>query len=347
VIHPASYDLAEVLSPAWLTAALEQRFPGIVVADAKVVETLESTATKVRFEVSYEQTGGHADLPAAFCVKGYFNPKVGADRRTGIHEAYFYQRLAPTVPVVVPPCYYAAADLDDPHGLVIMQDMCALGAKFFYQLDYYDVETARLSVSQLAAMHARYWGTEQGADDWLKSKILFFPAYIPTDILAELLQGPRTEGLPADMRQAERLKASMHALSERYATRPKTIIHADAHLGNLFRTAGGEIGLVDWQNYELGHWSMDVAYHLATALEPGARAVHERELIMYYLDRLADAGGPRMGFDEAWDDYRAGAAYGYFMWSMTRRVVPAITEELTRRAGRAVLDNGSYQVLGV
>jgi hypothetical protein len=350
MIAPAPYVLDEVLSPTWLTAALQQSLPGVVVAGTRIVETLESTAAKVRFVVTYDDDGGRPDVPTAFCVKGYFNPKVGKDRATGIHEAQFYQRLAAQVRIQVPPSHYAGVDFEDPHGLVIMEDVCALGATFFDQLDHFDLETARQSLTQLATLHGQFWDAPPASadgDEWLNSKILFFPAYIPTDILEELLQGPRADGLPDDMRRAERLKASMHALADRYAAKPKTIIHADAHLGNLYRMADGRIGFVDWQNYELGHWSMDVAYHLATALEPTVRAAHERELLEHYLGELARHGGPPISIDDAWDDYRAGAAYGYFMWAMTRRVVPAITEELARRAGRAVLDNASYAALGV
>ena len=73
----------------------------------------------------------------------------------------------------------------------------------------------------------------------------------------------------------------------------------------------------------------------------------ETELLAYYLDRLAEEGGPRMSFDEAWEDYCVAAAYGYFLWAMTRRVAPHITEELTQRLGRAVFDHRSLERLGV
>jgi aminoglycoside phosphotransferase (APT) family kinase protein len=174
-----------------------------------------------------------------------------------------------------------------------------------------------------------------------------FPEYIPTETMNELLRGPRGEGFPAGMRDAERLKAGMEALADRYAAMPRTLIHADAHLGNLYRTREGRIGFVDWQNYEAGSWSMDIAYHLSTALKPSVRAEHEHELLTFYLASLAEQGGPTISLDDAWDDYCAGAAYGYFLWAMTRRVEPRITEELTQRLGKAVLDHRSLEVLGV
>jgi hypothetical protein len=77
------------------------------------------------------------------------------------------------------------------------------------------------------------------------------------------------------------------------------------------------------------------------------RADNERALLEYYLGQLAAAGGPVIPMSEAWDDYRASALYGYFLWGMTRRVRPNITEELTQRVGKAVLSHDSLEALGV
>jgi hypothetical protein len=344
---PAPFDIEEVLSGTWLTSALQGSLPGVVVAGTDVVASLESTARKVRFTVTYEETADHSGLPTAFCVKGYFNPAFRKDASTGIHEARFYESLAMIVPIRVPTPRYSGINMDPGHGLVIMDDVIAEGAHFYDQLDYYDVETARRSLTELATLHAGFWEASICDESWLAPKIRMFPAYIPTDIMDELLRGPRGEGFPPEMRDATRLKAAMEALAVRYASKPRTLIHADAHLGNLYCTHDGFIGFVDWQNYEAGSWSMDVAYHLATALEPASRSEHEVELVTFYLETLAQRGGPTMSLDDAWDDYCVGAAYGYFMWSMTRRVEPRITEELTHRLGKAVLDHNSLERLGV
>jgi len=346
-IAPAPFEIDEVLSPHWLTGALQRSFPGVRVGASEVVETMESTARKVRFTVSYEDMAGHADLPTALCVKGYFNPDYNKFGYTGIHEARFYNVLAPQVPIRVPTPRYTGIDTALPHGLVLMDDVVAAGAVFFDQLSWYDFNTVRQSLTELAGLHAQYWNHPLAAEDWLAPKIKFFPGYIPDAIMNELLRGPRGEGFPDGMKDAARLKAAMEALADRYATRPRTLIHADAHLGNLYRAPDGRIGFVDWQNYEFGHWSMDVAYHLATALQPAARAELERDLLAYYLQVLADNGGPAISMTDAWQDYRAAPAYGYFLWSMTRRVVPHITEELTQRLGRSVLAHDSLEILGV
>src|SRR5215831_12316255 len=98
----APFDIDEVLSPGWLTTALGRDLPGVVVSGTDTVEVLESTARKVRFTVTYEDTGGHRDLPTALCVKGYFNPELRQFGVTGLHEVRFYDRLADIVRIRVP-----------------------------------------------------------------------------------------------------------------------------------------------------------------------------------------------------------------------------------------------------
>jgi hypothetical protein len=346
-LAPAPFDIDEVLSGHWLTQALQHAYPGVVVGGTEVVETLESTARKVRFRVTYEDADGHQQLPSALCVKGYFNPDYIRFGSTGIHEARFYDVLAPVVPICVPTPRYTGVDRQTQHGLVLMDDVVAQGSVFFDQLSWYDLDTARESLNELAGLHGQFWNDPLASEDWLAPKIRRFPGYISDVIMNQLLRGPRGEGFPDEMREAARLKAGMEALADRYADKPKTLIHADAHLGNLYRRPDGRIGFVDWQNYEFGHWSMDVAYHLATALQPSTRADHERDLLEHYLQRLSDQGGPAMSIEDAWEDYRAAPAYGYFLWAMTRRVVPHITEELTQRLGKSVLAHQSLEVLGV
>jgi hypothetical protein len=96
-----------------------------------------------------------------------------------------------------------------------------------------------------------------------------------------------------------------------------------------------------------GNWSIDVAYHVAAALDVDRRRAAERDLVDHYLDRLAAHGGPRLDREAAWRLYRESLPYGLLMWSMTQRVDPAITNEFVRRTATAVSDHGSFALLGV
>ena len=93
-----------------------------------------------------------------------------------------------------------------------------------------------------------------------------------------------------------------------------------------------------------GHWSVDVAYHIASALEPETRATEERGLLAYYLDALGEHGVEAPSRDAAWADYRFAMPYGFFLWGITLYVQPDIISELIYRLGTAVSDLESYEV---
>jgi hypothetical protein len=175
--HAAPFDLTEVLSPAWLTVALQVRFPGLVVGAIRQVELLASSAQKVRFVVTYDDSAGH-DVPQALCAKGYFNVDSAKFGFSGVHEARFYAELAPIVPLCVPTVRYAGIGSHPPHGVVIMDDVVAAGGTFFDQLDVFDIETARRSLTGLAAMHGRFWGDSLADEPYLEAKTTTYAGYI-------------------------------------------------------------------------------------------------------------------------------------------------------------------------
>ena len=142
------------------------------------------------------------------------------------------------------------------------------------------------------------------------------------------------------MRGLASLAAQVRAL-------PNTLVHGDAHAGNVYRTAAGKLGIVDWQILQKGEWAQDVAYHLGAVLTPEDRRTHERRLVDHYLERLKALGGPAIDREEAWTRYRAGMVYGYFLWAITRKVDPPVILEFVRRLGLAVSDLDSYAVVGV
>jgi hypothetical protein len=92
---------------------------------------------------------------------------------------------------------------------------------------------------------------------------------------------------------------------------------------------------------------MDIAYHVAGSLSPEDRRANEQELLREYLSHLRAAGVQAPEFDEAWEDFRVAVIYGYFLWSITRRVYEPITIEMNRRLGTAVTEHESFGRLGV
>ena len=337
----APLDESVVLSPEWLTHAL-----GTPVRAVEVVERLETVATKVRFRVEYtEEPNGKVD---AFCVKAYFNPDMRARVAAGEPEARFYVELAPTLPIRVPPCVYAALDPETGHALVLMEDLVAQGATFLTALSPYSVDQAKGTLEQLARLHAEHWDDAALATHpFLAPRLPSFLQYVDAERLQSQLDGPRGDELPAPIKDATRLRAALLAIAERDAAGPQVLVHGDTHAGNLYELPDGAPGIIDWQVVQQGSWALDVAYHLGAVLEVDDRRAHERALLEHYLACLAAAGAPAPSGEDAWFEYRAHLAYGYFMWAITQMVDPPIIVTFTRRLGLAVADHDSFGLLGV
>ena len=124
-------------------------------------------------------------------------------------------------------------------------------------------------------------------------------------------------------------------------TPPHTVMHGDAHPGNMY-FYGGKAGLLDWQFVRRGHPSRELAYTLITSLTPEDRRATQRDLLDDYRRALAAAGGPDLDRDDLWLRYRQSALYGYVAPLITAGMggmqVEGIAMEGLRR-GVAALDD--------
>jgi Ecdysteroid kinase-like family len=341
---PAPARLDDVLDPVWLTGMLSARWPEAVVCDVKVVETLVTQATKVRLVL--DVAGGGDDVPTDICIKGILTPTQVAGTASVV-ETRFYRDCAAHQPVRVPGCIYAALNVAGDNGVIVMRDVIAAGGSFLSALVPFTPEETRQTLDQLALLHAAGWHDRALFDQpWVTRFLDQIGAapIMPLDRLQALLDGPKATRLLPAIKDAARLQRGVTALAAQIRERPACLVHGDAHAGNIYRSAEG-FGLVDWQVLQKGEWAQDVAYHLAAVLSPDDRRAHERALLDHYRDRLAALGGPRLDPDEAWLRYRAAMIYGYFLWAITQRVDPAITEVFTHRLGIAVDDLDSFAVV--
>ena len=60
----------EAVTPEWLSSALSVKHPNVKVRDLVISEVVQSTATKLKLEVSYDDNG--ADLPSSMWLKAGF-----------------------------------------------------------------------------------------------------------------------------------------------------------------------------------------------------------------------------------------------------------------------------------
>lgn len=336
--------LEEALEPVWLEQALADVSGGKAVAQVEQVEVIRTVATKVRFAVAF---AGEAQK-RHFCLKGLLDVDEATARGgpTCVLEADFYGKVAPAIEARVPEAVATVIDRDAQQAVTIMRDLIVDGARFCSALDPFTADDALQSLQQLSRLHAKSAFLD-GAD-WIRPRVaeLAKMTFITTEILQELLDGPRGDNLSPEVRSAARLVAAMKALAERNAGRPQFMIHGDAHAGNIFRASEG-MGLIDWQLLQRGGWALDVAYHVNAVLPTEIAEAEERGLLTEYLRMMRGHGMAMPGEEDAWAQYREAVTYGYYLWSITRRVDPAVTIQFTDRLGKAVMRHESFDLLGV
>jgi hypothetical protein len=336
--------LAEALDPAWLSRALAPVSGGAAVTSVECVEVLRTVATKARFTVTFEDRPG----THAFCLKGLLDVDAMTARGgpTCVREADFYGLIGPNVAVRVPDCVAAVIDRQRQQAIIIMRDLIAEGARFCSALEPLTADQAAASLEQIARLHAGSPLLDQSP--WINRRIadLAEAKYVTVQQLQDMLDGPRGEGLPPGVRNAERLVEGMRALAARDGERRQFLVHGDSHAGNLYQTADGP-GLIDWQLLQRGGWALDVAYHVAAVLPVEVAEREERVLLDHYLATARALGCELPEREEAWLQYRESALYGYYLWAITRRVEPAIITLFVQRLGSAVARHESHRLLGL
>jgi aminoglycoside phosphotransferase (APT) family kinase protein len=329
-----------LLDAGWLTRALDGVGDGERVVEVSTEESLSTVATKVRFQATVEAPDG-SRRTEAYCAKGHFDGSPSSLRS----ETHFYRDLAPGLSVRVPRAYYTGIDDETGRSVVIMDDVVARSGRFLSAHDPYSPDTARATLGQLARLHAASWDDQKLMEaDWLAPRMKRMAEYYADDYLQSLLDDGRGPDVAPELRDARTVKAALVRTAE---VAPTCVIHGDTHSGNVYLDADGRACWLDWQNVQRGWWATDVAYHLATTLEVEDRRAYEAGLLRHYLHELASSGAPAPEFDEAWDQYTSGFAYGYFLWVITRISSRAVVLIHIPRLAAALTDHDTYRRLGV
>ena len=338
---PIPGTLAEALSPAWLTAALRTRFPDVEVHGVEPGRVISRVSTNAPFRI--DCTGVSAEeLPRDLYVKGYFTDAGdGSADPVGLGEALFYGSIAERTGVRTLRSVYADADPGTRASIVVTVDVEAQGGSFLDPLSDYTPDQVAQSLEQYAQLHAATWldpevGRLRWLDTWLPHVLL--GRGVP--VIQGNFDGPIGAGVPERTRDAQRLQDAYALVADEATTAsPWSVVHGDAHVGNLFLDSEGRSCLVDWQIVQRGPWYLDVGYHIASSLPAEQRRASERDLLRHYLDALASHGVDRPSDDEALRLIRRGIVHGFYLWAITLKVAPPITTELLTRLGTAADDH--------
>lgn len=342
----------EELTPEWFSGALAARFPGVRVAALRVLDRHAGTTGRVRVALEY---AGSVRGPASAFVK---LAPFDAEQRAivdltgmGIREARFYAELAESLPVRLPRPYHADFD---PGGrfVMLLEDLEASGCRFPAADDADAAARARRVVAGHARIHAALWESPRFERElrWIEPPMRHeFGAALVARAL-ELF----ADEMPPAFREVGRLYVErMHAICDLWDAGPRTLIHGDSHLGNLFEDVSGDapvIGFLDWAVTSRAPGIRDVAYYLSNSLPTELRRAHERDLLARYRAGLVAAGVAPPEPDALWQGYRLHAVYSWVAAAVTSAMGDkwqplAVGRASMLRATHAVADLESVALL--
>jgi Phosphotransferase enzyme family len=346
---PVPDSLEQALSPQWLTAALQERFPGVEICAVVPGPVVDRISTNARFIIECADSLPDGLAPA-LCIKGYFNEIGRAACYVGAPEAGFYRDLAAATGVRTLKSVYADIDPATRHGVIITEDVVAQGGTFLDGNSPYTPDQTAQTLAEFARLHAATWIDPGWATaEWLAPRLggvlnVWGPS-TTIDIVSANLDGPNGQRVPNEVCDAHRLVDAYQRLiavtAAETATKPWCVIHGDAHVGNLFLDADRIASLVDWQLVQRGMWYLDVGYHIASTLTVDDRRRAEKDLLRHYLDALSSHGVTPPIWDEAWRAITFGIVHGFFLWAITTKMQPAIIATLLHRLGTAVADHAA------
>jgi thiamine kinase-like enzyme len=312
-------DSPEAITPEHLTRAFAERVPGAKASEVEVIDAHSGTTGRARLRVRWE-----SDVGAPAHVFAKLAPVDGIQREMvvatgmGKREARFYAETAATVPVRVAAPYRADWNEDGSAYLMLIEDLAASGCRFPSWQDDAVADYAAWTLDTLAELHAYFWESPRLAGDlaWIEPPMR---AEIGPLLVRSALEQFADE-MPTVFRELGELYIEhVEPLSDLLDSGPQTLLHGDAHLGNLFLD-GQRIGLLDWACTCRGPGVRDVAYFLCNSVSSELRREDEQVLLARYLDALASHGAPAPSSAEAFVAYRRCAVTSWVAATVTAAV---------------------------
>lgn len=329
------------LTPEWMGAAL-----GRPVERVEVLDAHSGTTGRVRLRLD-----GHGAPESVFVKLAPFDEQQRAFvRMTGMGgtEARFYAVAAEDTPVRTPRVFHA--DVAGDRYVMVLEDLIASGCRFPERAEADTEERAASTVVELARLHAAFWESPRFGGDlaWVPDHAGLAMFDDPADAArasGDYVRGayePFVDEMPEAFAEVGRLYAD-HTLAifDLWNSGPRTLIHGDCHIGNLF-VDGDRTGFYDWALLSRSPAVRDVAYTCCYSMEPGPRRQVERALLRLHVGHLQHEG---IDLDEgaAWDQYRMFSVFAWVSATTTAAMGtkwqrPELSHDAMVRATAAVED---------
>jgi hypothetical protein len=200
-------------------------------------------------------------------------------------------------------------DADVPPCILLLEDLAE--AEMGNQVAGCDPARAAIALGVLARLHAAGWGDAcPPLRHWFTNGDI-----VPRLFHAQYKNNRRSFERFAAARLSEHGMAHVKAIRKTglaritrlHAEAPRTILHGDFRLDNLFFAADGSLAaIIDWQTVNRGPGVLDVAYFIAGSLPPETPEAMIDELLRGYHDTLVTAGVEDYPFERLLADYEEG-----------------------------------------
>jgi hypothetical protein len=258
------------------------------------------------------------------------------------NETRFYKEISGEIKEHVPQFFLARSSTRGGRFVLLLEDLDAGG---FYTKDTTNpctLDEAKTVMSTLAAIHARFWESPRLSGDLAWLQTYETDRNLRLNRLMRQLSLKRTltrfgDLIPNPVRaSAAFINDGYDALEAYWTTPPQTLIHGDAHVGNMYFDEG-KVGLLDWQVIRRGQGMRDVSYFMVQSLATETRRDHEKELIRLYLDSLGSAGVTGLDFETAWFQHRSHVLYSWIAVLVTAAAATFQRDAVVRASlGRCV-----------
>lgn len=350
----------EAITPEFMTAALEPRFPGAKIKNIRIDHSHHGFSTVLRIHLEADPASRAADLPKTIMLKGQFEDatrKRGRDFTWMSLEMEFYAyELLPRLELNIPEVYFKALDPERAQMVILMEDLAARGVTFGHGLKPQSAEQVKRRLTALAAFHAKTWDSaeikEGGRYHILPSNgATMFDHYLDHagyDRAEWEVYCAKPRGMACSLKfhDYDWLRRAIRHAGRLSDELPNCVVHGDTHLGNLYEEADGRPGFFDsLARREAG--IMEVTYHICNVMDPYERRRHDRDLVAHYRDELAGHGVAVPSLDEMMYQFASFLIVNYvtFLVNEPTYQTEAFNTAHASRANIAMLDHNVYELV--
>ncbi len=269
-----------------------------------------AVADMARVRLAYDDSGATGPVTLIAKIRGGDEMRLRMDSAMGLYEreARFYAQFADRVLVLTPRCYHVGDGTRTP---LLLEDLGQLRAGD--QMQGLAISDAERLMDVLADFHAEFWESPLLDEPWLASPAEGAFAGMIVQLVASGVGALRERyaGRAPDavLEAVGKAAPRWGRVLERCAEGPKTLVHNDCRLDNIFFAGDGTPVFVDWQIPARTRGTQDVGNLLAGSMNTEDLRDNWEALLRRYHDRLRARDVRDYPWEECVTHYRQNILY--------------------------------------